>query len=84
MKRSQLLKLVATAAAGHGYAFHTGEEHAIGGTVRSYPAVWLLPPVVRSRTGRAEGETTWRLTLHLMTLPGHAAHAAHSARASRA
>lgn len=73
MKRDRLIGLVADAACAQGYGFHTGEIHLAGGTVRVYPAAWLEPPVVRSHTGRREGETTWRLTLHLMTLPAGAA-----------
>ncbi len=69
MKRNRLTELVAEAAAVAGYAFHTGEEHLINGSVRVYPAAWLAPPVVKAHTGRSEGETTWRLALHLMTLP---------------
>ncbi len=69
MKREELTELVRAAAADLGYAFHTGQEHTMSGTVRVYPAAWLAPPAVRSHTGRGEGETTWRMTLHLMTLP---------------
>lgn len=69
MKREDLVALIGSAAAERGYAFHTGEEHAVNGAVRVYPAAWLVPPVVREHTGRREGETTWRLTVHLMTLP---------------
>ena len=69
MKREELTGLVRTAAAGRGYAFHTGEEHEINGSVRVYPAAWLAPPAVVGHTGRREGETTFRVTLHLMALP---------------
>lgn len=74
MNRNQLIQLIESVATAQGYNFHTGEEHTINGSVRVYPAVWLAPPVVRSRTGRTEGETTWRLTLHLMTLPTGGTH----------
>lgn len=69
MKREELIRLVGAAATALGYTFHTGEGHLAGGTVRSYPAVWLIPPVVGSHSGRREGETTMRLVLHLMALP---------------
>jgi hypothetical protein len=69
MKREELIALADRAAAAEGYAFHTGEMHLVNGTVRVYPAAWLAPVAVRSHTGRREGETTWRVTLHLMTLP---------------
>jgi hypothetical protein len=69
MKREELIELVRAAAAGHGYAFHTGEEHTVGGSVRVYPAAWLAPPAVVEHTGRREGETTFRTTLHLMAIP---------------
>jgi hypothetical protein len=75
MKRDRLIEIVSAAAKAQGYAFHTGEEHLATSTVRVYPAVWLAPPTVKAHTGRAEGETTWRLTLHLMTLPTAAAQA---------
>ncbi len=69
MKRDRLAELVAQAATDAGYTFHTGQEHLINSSVRLYPAAWLIPPQVRSHTGRGEGETSWRLMLHLMTLP---------------
>ncbi len=69
MKREELIGLLATAATARGYAFHTGEMHLAGGTVRIYPAAWLAPAAVRSHTGRREGETTFRVTLHLMAMP---------------
>jgi hypothetical protein len=75
MKRERLIEIVSAAAIAQGYAFHTGEEHLANSTVRVYPAVWLAPPVVKAHIGRAEGETTWHLTLHLMTLPTGAAQA---------
>lgn len=69
MKRGLLTELVRDAASAGGYAFHAGETHLINGTVRVYPALWLIPPVLRSHTGREEGETVWRITLYLMTMP---------------
>lgn len=72
MKRKELIELVRAAAFGRGYTFHTGEEHTIGGSVRAYPAAWLVPPAVSEHTGRREGETTFRVTLHLMALPAGA------------
>ncbi len=69
MKRDKLIELVGSAAADLGYAFHAGEEHLAGGAVRIWPAAWLAPPVLREHTGRREGETLWRITLHLMSLP---------------
>lgn len=68
MKRENLIELIRSTASAEGYAFHTGETHLAGGTVRVYPAAWLEPPVVVGHTGRTEGETTWRVTLHLMAL----------------
>jgi hypothetical protein len=73
MKREQLTQLVKTAAETRDYAFHTGDEHLINSTLRTYPAAWLCPPVVKSKSGRTEGEVTWRVTLHLLTLPTGAA-----------
>lgn len=72
MKRETLIELVRAAAVRLGYAFHTGEEHTVGGSVRAYPAAWLVPPEVKEHTGRREGETTFRVTLHLMALPAGA------------
>ncbi|MDR2912058.1 MAG: hypothetical protein LBV38_01970 [Alistipes sp.] len=65
----KLTAIVHQAVTARGYSFHTGEERLANGTVRLYPAAWLLPPEVRRKTGRREGEVTWRLTLHLMSLP---------------
>jgi hypothetical protein len=72
MKRDRLAALVEAAANGRGYNFLTGEEHLIASTARVWPAAWLVPPGVTGHTGRREGETTLRLTLHLMTLPAAA------------
>lgn len=69
MKREQLTELIRGAVSGEGYDFHTGETHLAGGTIRAYPAAWLEPPVVIEHTGRNEGETTWRVSLHFMALP---------------
>ena len=69
MTRDLLVEIVAQVATAYGYNFHTGEEHLINSSVRNYPAAWLTPPVVCARTGRREGEITWRLTLHFMALP---------------
>ena len=69
MKRQSLTTLTQQVAAANGYAFHSGPAHEIGATVRAYPAAWLEPPTVKKSTGRAEGEITYRTTLHLMTLP---------------
>ena len=72
MKREELTGIVARAAEGRGYAFHTGEVHTMGGTVREYPVAWLVPPVVQSLSGRTEGEITYRGVLHLAALPASA------------
>ena len=60
----------------NGYDFHTGEEHKMNGTLRKYPAAWLLPPTTKSKTGRVEGEIVYHITLHLATLPSPASTAA--------
>jgi hypothetical protein len=69
MKREQLTQLVKTTATAHGLNFHTGSEHLILSTLRSFPVAWLSPPVLRSHSGREECETTWQLTIHLIDLP---------------
>lgn len=58
------------AATAAGYAFHTGLPHRINSTVRTYPAAWLEPPVLRSVAGRTEGSVTYRTVIRLMALPG--------------
>ncbi len=74
MKREKLVEMVEAAARAEGYAFHTGEAQNLNGTVRVWPAAWLTPPVVKSRTGRTEGEVTYRIVLHLMALPSSPEH----------
>lgn len=69
MKRELLTSIIARAAQNAGYAFHTGEMQTLSSTVRAYPAAWLAPPTVKKSTGRAEGEITYRTTIHLMSLP---------------
>jgi hypothetical protein len=69
MKRDRLAALVEEAAEAGGYKSLTGEEHLVASTVRVWPAAWLVPPRVSAHTGRREGETTFALTIHLMTLP---------------
>lgn len=73
MKREKLIEITGRVAADEGYAFASGEEHAIGSTVRSYPAAWLLPPAIESHSGRREGETVYRIVMYLMVLPSSAA-----------
>ncbi len=69
MKREKLVEIVDAAVRAEGYAFHTGEAQGLNGTVRVWPAAWLTPPVVKSRTGRTEGEVVYRIVLHLISLP---------------
>lgn len=76
MKRELLTSIVAAAASRAGYAFHTGEMQTLSSTVRKYPAAWLAPLTVKKSTGRAEGEITYRVALHLMSLPAAAVSAA--------
>ncbi len=72
MKREELTAVIRTAATDAGYAFHTGAAHRMNGTIRVYPAAWLEPPVLKSAEGRAEGDLTYRVTMHLMALPSSA------------
>ena len=69
MKREKLVEIVDAAVRAEGYAFYSGEAQGLNGTVRVWPAAWLTPPVVKSCTGRAEGEAVYRIVLHLMVLP---------------
>ncbi len=69
MKREKLLEIVSNVATAESYAFHTGEMQNLSGEVRMYPAVWLAPPTLKKSTGRKEGELTYRVALHVMTLP---------------
>ncbi len=55
----------------------------LSSTVRRYPAVWLAPPETKKTTGRTEGETTYRLTLHLMTMPANGLNDEHWAEMER-
>lgn len=68
MKRDELTDIFREAALAVGYAFYTGPTHRAGGEVRTYPAAWLDPPIMRSCNGRAEGQVTYHVTLHLMVL----------------
>lgn len=72
MKRIQLTEALHRVSVASGYAFHTGPAHLLNGEVRLYPAVWLEPLMLASVHGRTEGDINYRITTHLMALPGEA------------
>jgi hypothetical protein len=66
MKRERLTQIVEQAANACGYSFHSGEAHKINSALRKMPAAWLMPPVVKSKTGRTECEVKYHIVMHLM------------------
>lgn len=66
MNRNYLTDLIRTIAEEHNYNFVLAHEHAIAGAVRAYPAAWLTPPVMLSKTGRRHGRIRYSVRLRLL------------------
>jgi hypothetical protein len=69
MKRDELTDIFREAALAVGYSFYTGAIHRAASEIRTYPAAWLEPLVMKSCDRRTEGSVIYRATLHLMALP---------------
>lgn len=70
MKREKLKEAIAAAAAGFGYAFHTGFEYRIAPELKRLPAVWLHPPQLEKAEGREEGVLHYSVRLDLLKAQG--------------
>lgn len=66
MNRKHLAKLFREAADMRGLSFVEAPESTMPGMVRSYPALWLLPPVLKSKEGRSHGRAVYTVQLRLL------------------
>ncbi|MDE6779496.1 MAG: hypothetical protein K2J51_08540 [Alistipes sp.] len=66
MNRKHLADLFREAADLHGYAFVEAPESAVPGMIRSYPVLWLSPPVLKSKEGRLHGRMVYSVRLRLL------------------
>ncbi len=68
MKRKELIDAIEQAAKETGYAFHTGAPERMQGSLRIYPAAWLMPIKLTKTKGRNEGSIRYRGELCLLQL----------------
>lgn len=66
MNRKHLADLFREAADMRGYAFIEAPESAMPGMIRSYPVLWLSPPVLKSKEGRLHGRMVYSVQLRLL------------------
>lgn len=66
MNRKHLSDLFREAADMRGCTFVEAPESAVPGMIRSYPALWLTPPVLKSKEGRSHGRAVYTVRLHLL------------------
>lgn len=66
MNREVIIEAIEQAATKGGYMFHSDEEQQMPVAVKSYPALWLVPPQFSSIEGRKHGKVTYAVKLHMM------------------
>lgn len=66
MNRNYLSNAIGELAEKHGFAFVEAPAAEVAARIASYPAAWLEPPVLQSKTGRYHGRTTYAVKLRLM------------------
>lgn len=66
MNRAYLSNALRTLAGKRGFAFVESSPQDIAGSVAVYPAAWLEPVVLQSKTGRSHGRIVYSVRLHLM------------------
>lgn len=66
MNRAYLSNAIRTLAEKHGYSFVESPAHDIAGRIATYPAAWLEPAVLSSKSGRHHGRIIYSVRLHLM------------------
>lgn len=77
MKRNELTAAVRRIAEGLGYTFYTGPEAIMNAKVRTLPAVWMSPPVLKSASGKRDCRDVYRMKVRVMSMrPGDAVAAA--------
>ena len=66
MNRNSIVESLRTLATAYGYAFYTDEARLLPQNVKSFPALWLLPPEFKSKEGRTHGKITYSLQVHAL------------------
>lgn len=66
MNRAHLSNTIAALAAKYGYTFVEAPAQEIAGRIDAYPAAWLEPAVLQSKSGRHHGRIIYAVRLHLM------------------
>ena len=66
MNRAYLSNAIRSLAEKSGLAFVEASPQEIAGSVSSYPAAWLEPAVLQSKTGRHHGRIVYSVRLHVM------------------
>lgn len=68
MFRHLLASLIRPHAERCGYTFFQGLPRGIASRASRFPVLWLEPPVLTSLEGRSEGNVTYLVTMHLLSL----------------
>ena len=66
MNRNSIIEELGRLADAKGYSFYVAEDAFIPQSVKSYPAMWLLPPKFLSQEGRKSGKITYSITLQAL------------------
>ena len=66
MNRKIIIEAIEQAAATLGYEFHCDGERQMPVAVKSYPAMWLMPPQFAKIEGRRHGKITFSVELLAM------------------
>lgn len=66
MNRTYISNAISKIALRHGCSFVEADTGSIAAHVRTYPALWLEPIVLQSKTGRYHGRIFYSVRLHLM------------------
>ena len=66
MNRAYIAEKLRTLAEKHGYSFVESPAGQIAGRIAAYPAAWLEPLVLQSKSGCHHGRIIYSVRLHLM------------------
>ncbi len=66
MTRKLLIETLRKIVSDCGYAFHTGFAYRMESELKTFPAVWLLPPRVIDTEGRCQGLKKYGVIIHLV------------------
>lgn len=66
MSRYKLIGAIKDAAGLLGYTFYTGSDEAMASKIKSYPALWLSPPILKKMSGRSDCHCIYAIKITLM------------------